>query len=557
MENIKTNKATIEQKKNESLKNLDFFLIDSFENIKNLQTIKTPSSDTIFLFYYNDKIINEKISKIKQDLYNRKDLEKNYYFIILYYKILSLGILFPQEKFNNYKKLGVDEGKNILEEIQKSNLTLEMKNKFKIDLRNNKFILSKIKCLNIDNNEEINYTLQFEIKNNNKIINEQKNIDNNTNETHNIITNNPNIYLFSKIGLKNIGSTCYMNSTLQILIHINELTTYFLNEYPNDWQILFEKNKNVESKGNISKSFYKLISGIYNNNPNIDSFETDSSSIQNNKNKSKSDFTSFSPNEFKKTLGMYNSQFRSFEANDSKDLILYLLRTIHEELNYLGDKSPPKMNQPSQLDKLNSFYYFNMIYNSQNLSKISVIFYGTYENTTTCKVCKNIYYNFQKFECISFGMYGYSGKKFNIYDGFKDNEKPQILKGDNKFFCNFCKKFCEGEIKCKIFQHPHKLLINIDYGKNKKYKPSNIEFEEEIDITKYVNFNFGCKIKYKIIGVCSHYGSSGKSGHYVAYCKHRTSGKWYKFNDSVCTPCEKEEYRRGSPYLLLYELSIL
>ena len=253
---------------------------------------------------------------------------------------------------------------------------------------------------------------------------------------------------------------------------------------------------------------------------------------------------------------MYNSQFRSFEANDSKDLILYLLRTIHEELNYLGDQSPPKMIQPSQLDKLSTFLYFNKIYNSQNLSKISVIFYGTYENTTTCKKCKKIYYNFQKFECISFGMYNYAGKKFNIYDGFKDNENPQILKGDNKFFCNFCKKFCEGEIECKIFQYPNKLLINIDYGKNKKYEPSNIEFEEEIDITKYVHFNFGCKIKYKLVGVCSHYGSSGKFGHYVAYCKHRTSEKWYRFNDSVCAPCEKEEYRGGSPYLLLYELSI-
>ena len=42
----------------------------------------------------------------------------------------------------------------------------------------------------------------------------------------------------------------------------------------------------------------------------------------------------FSPDDFKKTLGLYNPQFRKFEANDSKDLILYLLQTMHAELNY-------------------------------------------------------------------------------------------------------------------------------------------------------------------------------------------------------------------------------
>ena len=61
-------------------------------------------------------------------------------------------------------------------------------------------------------------------------------------------------------------------------------------------------------------------------------------------------------------------------------------------------------------------------------------------------------------------------KKFLIFNGFDDNKKPQLLKGDNRFYCNNCKELCEAILTCKITQPPNKLLINIDYGKNKKFK---------------------------------------------------------------------------------------
>ena len=83
--------------------------------------------------------------------------------------------------------------------------------------------------------------------------------------------------------------------------------------------------------------------------------------------------------------------------------------------------------------------------------------------------------------------------------------------------------------------------------------PKTIIFDEEIDITKYVNFNFGINIKYQLISVCTHYGDSGSYGHYVAFCKNKNNNKWYVFNDSYCTECNKNDIHNGTPYLLLYE----
>ena len=374
-------------------------------------------------------------------------------------------------------------------------------------------------------------------------------------------------YIFSMKGLKNIGSTCYMNATLQCLLHVSELTVYFIDEYPKDQKFLLDTNKYVPSGGNISREFFNLVIGV---NDSLDYAKGKSNSLnpKTNKKSSNSFFSflgfgdsyddssydrAFAPKDFKRTLGKYNPQFQKFEANDSKDLILYLLQTMHDELNYYGNRNQRLNYVPNQYNIYETYNHFIANYNMNNFSKISLLFYGTYKNTTTCTICKRELYNFQKFEFISFGMYYYNRKKFNILDGFRDNSSPTMLKGDNKFLCNSCNKLQEAQTTCKIFEPPQKLLINIDYGKNKKYQPTAIEFSEEIDITEFVDFNFQQKIRYKIIGVCTHYGHSGSYGHYVAFCRNRENDKWYEFNDSFCSECNKREIYRGSPYLLLYE----
>ena len=344
-------------------------------------------------------------------------------------------------------------------------------------------------------------------------------------------------------GLINIGSTCYMNATLQCLLHVSELVDYFLKEFPNDFSSLCQKNSQVPSKGNISRAFYKLIRGVYpqydENNPfNSRTFGSGSNNP-------------VSPDNFQKVLGDNNSQFKNFEANDSKDLILYLLQTMHEELNYFGDVNI-NLGQPNQYDRVNTFQFFFSAYERKNFSIISKIFYGTFENMTRCRGCQKILFNYQKFEFISFSTVDYKGKIFNIYNGFEDNQKISLLTGDNQFYCNICKKLCDADLCTKIIVPPNKLLINIDYGKNKKFSPSSVIFGEEIDITKYINFNFGVPIKYRLIGICTHFGYSGSYGHYVAYCKH-PNGKWFIFNDSTVNECSKNNIYGGSPYLLLYE----
>ena len=107
------------------------------------------------------------------------------------------------------------------------------------------------------------------------------------------------------VGLNNIGATCYMNATLQSLSNTDKLTEYFLTKYK------YEPNN---KKKIMSNEYYTVINNLW--------------SIDNNK-------KSYSPYEFKEKLSQENPLFAGIAANDSKDLINFLLERMHTELNII------------------------------------------------------------------------------------------------------------------------------------------------------------------------------------------------------------------------------
>jgi ubiquitin C-terminal hydrolase len=139
-------------------------------------------------------------------------------------------------------------------------------------------------------------------------------------------------------------------------------------------------------------------------------------------------------------------------------------------------------------------------------------------------------------------------------NGFENIESKQLLKGNNKYNCNICKKLVEAEIVCKIKNLPNYLILNIDYGKNKINNVKKLIFEHEIDLQEYLSYYCGQKTKYKLVAICTHLGSSGPGGHYITFCLNKENKKWYEFNDSNVNICEEKDIYNGSPYLLLYKM---
>ena len=167
---------------------------------------------------------------------------------------------------------------------------------------------------------------------------------------------------------------------------------------------------------------------------------------------------------FKNAISSHNPQFKEFTENNYKDFLKYLLKVMHEELNYFIDNNynPQYQNEKNNLDRLNLFKNYIMNYSGNNFSIFSKLFYGKFEEQIKCNSCKNIFYRYKQFELISFDISRFDKKEFNIYDGFEFNEKTVLLSDNDSLYCNICNKCNENEYTCKIIEAPLKLLINID-----------------------------------------------------------------------------------------------
>jgi ubiquitin carboxyl-terminal hydrolase 4/11/15 len=162
------------------------------------------------------------------------------------------------------------------------------------------------------------------------------------------------------VGLTNLGNTCYMNSALQCLRSVEELSMYFLS---NKWKEEVNSNNPIGYGGAIAKVYASLLTNIY-----------DVAAI-----------SSFSPKNFKQTLGKANTLFSGYGQQDSQEFVSWLVDALHEDLNRV-QKKPYRENpdsddntfrDPAAIKELGETYRDN--HKARNNSVATDLFSGTYE----------------------------------------------------------------------------------------------------------------------------------------------------------------------------------
>ena len=240
--------------------------------------------------------------------------------------------------------------------------------------------------------------------------NEDNKIINKTDKIKDIFESCPNI------GLRNIGATCYMNATLQCFCHIEKFVEYF--KYS-------QQMKENISNNSLSASFKILIEELWpdNYNPSSPNNEKD-----------------YAPNDFKDKISKLNPIFEGIAANDAKDLVNFIIMTLHLELNKTIENKNNENKNYANIDQTNKksiFDLFNEEVISKNNSIISQLFYATNCNTTRCCKCNTQIYNFQTYFFIVFPLEEVRKFKNDLINQQNQNNQYNLMNNYQNQFNNF------------------------------------------------------------------------------------------------------------------------
>ena len=530
-----------------SLTNYELKKITKKININNLRNIEPDiksfnyfdKSEKNILIYDNFQIIHEDLVK-KMNIIN--SINNNYYYIVEC--IIKEGKI----TINYNDNLNDKKYISVIGILNEQNIFMT---EYVLIYGNKK---ERKEHLNYITNNLTNYINGLKLYNGSQPI-----IDNNYKEIGIIAKNNisyiKNNFNFSpKIGLENIGATCYMNATLQCFCHIEKFVNFFkkskqvINIYSND-------------KKSLTYSFKLLIDNLWPNDYNIEKDRY------------------YAPKEFKKKISDMNPLFKGIAANDAKDLVNFIIMTLHKELNKI--KKVTNANNNIIFDQKNKdlmFQHFANNFMSINQSIISDLFYAINCTITECGLCHTKLYNYQTYFFIIFPLeevrkfkydnqfnflylndfFNFNNKNqnnvVNIYDCFNYDKKVNIMSGSNSIYCNFCKINCNGSMTTYLTTGPEILILLLNRGKGIEFDVKII-FYEHLDLKNYIGLK-QTGYSYKLIGVITHIGESSMSGHFIAYCRDPITNKWYKYNDAIVSDVKdfnKEVINYANPYLLFYQ----
>jgi ubiquitin carboxyl-terminal hydrolase 4/11 len=112
---------------------------------------------------------------------------------------------------------------------------------------------------------------------------------------------------------------------------------------------------------------------------------------------------SYTPRQFKTTLGKFAPMFSGYGQQDSQEFMSFLVDGLHEDLNRIL-KKPYIENPESDDNTVNDLgairelgQKYRDIYQARNSSVITDLFSGSYKNKLVCPVCNKISINFDPF----------------------------------------------------------------------------------------------------------------------------------------------------------------
>lgn len=381
-------------------------------------------------------------------------------------------------------------------------------------------------------------------------------------------------------GLKNFGSTCYINLTIQLLFGLYDFSLIFENQgylkyvkNPKYVKLLQQRHPTKDS-GLLSEAIFSLLK-TFKDHPQA----------------------SIAPTKFLRVSSLLKPDLNiPYEQQDSQEFLLFVLEMLHNELGskafdeteWENDRIGRYMTKwginVSPEDREPYISWYRSLLKLEGFSPIHDLFQGHLQSKLICNKCGFESSNYSPFTILSLPIPLGHGHRVDLADCLRYYTKDEILTGENAWKCPKCSKNISSPLSSSVLDS-HPVFATKKSGlfklgrrsKSPSKKPQNgsqtssttslgsttkklnfiklpkilfmhlsrfsmtsvtdkldtvIKYPLQITFNNNTN-NSNHEITYKLTGIINHYGTL-KSGHYTALVNKssRTSGM-----DSLRDPC--------------------
>ena len=310
-------------------------------------------------------------------------------------------------------------------------------------------------------------------------------------------------------GLVNLGNTCYLNSSMQMLSHIHELNSY----------INHHKTVHNCADSIITREWFDLVQLMWSKNCSI------------------------SPNKFvyyiHELSTKKNNIFHDNGQHDAVEYFSFCIDCIHTSYNLLDNITLPKTQHANINNAID-------LYESKNKSIIHSLF--TSFLITLYYNADNSVFEFEKIEPnFTIHLSIPNKQQVNLYDCFEETFKLEVMPDmwlDDKN--GEMKRLTKQTYLCYL---PEILVINLkrwDYRCNKNH--TTVQFDQKLNVHKYTKHINEDNCNYELFGIINHQGNV-MNGHYFSYIK---KNDWYSFDDTTITKMDTKAINDNKNYCLFY-----
>lgn len=324
-------------------------------------------------------------------------------------------------------------------------------------------------------------------------------------------------------GLLNMGSTCFMSSIVQCLIHNPYFFQFSIN------QLHSQQCPLQDPSSCISCALDKIVWDFYGH--------TEAENLPKERPNRRSEYSGF--------IGLLisswkiNENLAGYFQQDAHEYWQFLLNQLHNDYMVCHNKSVENTSYSDSCDCL-----------------AHCAFQGYLKSSIVCRECQlDSKTTIDPFMDLSLDI----KDKSNLYECLDSFHRKERLH-DFDYHCKRCNTSQNAIKRLIIHKLPAVLVLQLKRFEQ-HLNGNSVKLNDFVEFPLYLNMSSYCDssdckgdvvpdILYELIGIIAHRGTVNE-GHYIAFTK-VSSGQWFKFNDSMVSSITEEELLREQAYLLFY-----